>query len=296
VFAQGFIPRKIEVLRGVSATVQAGEVYGFLGPNGAGKTTTIKILMNLLKPSGGSAQIDGYNVLDTRARRSVGFMPEQPYFYAYLTGEEFLDYCGQLFGLSASERGEKITTLLDKVGLKDDGGKRLQKYSRGMLQRIGIAQALINDPGTLILDEPLSGLDPVGRREMLNIIFEQKEQGKTIFFSSHILSDAQSVCDRVGILNKGVLIAEGTISEILAKEYSPVQVEIEFFTENENLHDSLSTYGKIFRLREKMFRISLSENSRINEVLEKLLKTGVKIESVNHRRLSLEELFLKKIT
>ena len=200
-YSKGFIPKKVEILKGVTLTVNKGDVFGYLGPNGAGKTTTIKILLNLLKSDKGSAQINGIDVTNPKSRQSVGYLPEQPCYYDYLTGKEFLDYCGSLFRIQKQSLQKKIDELLEKVGLENARNTHLRKYSRGMLQRIGIAQALINDPEVLILDEPLSGLDPHGRKDVLDIIIEQKNKGNTIFFSSHILADAESLCDNIGIIN-----------------------------------------------------------------------------------------------
>jgi len=294
-FTTGFIPKKVEVLKGFSITVQPGEVFGLLGPNGAGKTTTIKILMNLIMPTGGTAEIDGINVSDHQARRSVGYLPEQPYYYSYLTGREFLDYCGRLCDITGTVRGRRVDSLLDLVGLTEHAHKALGKYSRGMLQRIGVAQAMINDPKIFIFDEPLAGLDPIGRREILHIIFEQKKQGKTILFSSHILSDAESICDRVGILNDGLIIAEGQIHEILEKEYPRAEVEVDFTAGNNFSPDSVADFGVISTLRERTYRIKLADEKKLNTLLTVLIQSNAEIDSVNRHRISLEDLFLRKI-
>ncbi|MFC1556183.1 ABC transporter ATP-binding protein [candidate division KSB1 bacterium] len=293
-YAVGFIPRKTDVLKGFDLEVESGEVFGFLGPNGAGKTTTIKILVNLIMPTSGSAEINGIDVRDPKARQHVGFLPEQPFFYTYLTGFEFLDYCARLFKTPDTERKKRIEHLLNIVGMEDHRDKALGKYSRGMLQRIGIAQALINDPDLLILDEPLSGLDPVGRREVLNIIYEQKSKGKTIFFSSHILSDAENVCDRVGILNKGSLIDSGDLRTIYENESPLTVAEIVYYSEKV-INEYFLNFGEIFSLKRNIYRLRLNNDSDLNQAIVRLIDMGAVIETVQRNRMSLEDIFLKKI-
>ncbi|MFC1556991.1 ABC transporter ATP-binding protein [candidate division KSB1 bacterium] len=294
-FKQGFRGKKVNVLRGFSLEIGAGEVFGFLGPNGAGKTTTIKILMNLIMPSGGTAKISGIDVREVDARKSVGYLPEQPAFYSYLTGGEFLNYCGRLCGMTAAESEKKVEELLDLVNLEKDRNKALGKYSRGMLQRIGIAQALINDPEVLILDEPLSGLDPIGRRQLLSIIHNRKNLGNTIFFSSHILADAQTLCDRIAILHEGSIIAEGNIRDIMDKECPPTDAEIVFQTDENCDIDSLSDCGRVESLLEYTYRLTISEIEKVDSALKIIMESGARIESVNRHRRSLEELFIKKV-
>ncbi len=294
-FSTGFIPRKTEVLKGLTFKVEKGEVFGYLGPNGAGKTTTIKILMNLIDASSGSASINGIDVNKTVARSTVGYLPEQPYFYHYLTGFEFLDYIGTLFKLSENKRKMKAEELLEQVGLKDAKDKPLGKYSRGMLQRIGIAQALINDPDILILDEPLSGLDPVGRKEIIDLIIERKFLGNTIFFCSHILADTEQFCDRVGIIQKGRLIAEGKLSEILNKDDSGKNIEIVFNTE-ENFDISVAEkLGYLRKISNSMYGLKVDHVDNANEVLQKLMASNAKIHTVKRYKQSLEDLFLETI-
>ena len=195
--------------------VQGGEVFGFLGPNGAGKTTTIKILVGLIRPTSGTAQLFGKDGNDTKVRSRIGFLAESPYFYEYLTAVEFLAFYGQLFDLSKNEIKQRSSDLLKQVGLESSANVQLRKFSKGMLQRIGIAQALINNPELVVLDEPMSGLDPIGRKEMRELILKLKAKGKTIFLSSHIIHDVELICDRVGILAKGKLLRIGQIQEIL---------------------------------------------------------------------------------
>jgi ABC-2 type transport system ATP-binding protein len=217
-YSVGFWRRSLKpALHPLHLTVEEGETFGFLGPNGAGKTTTLKLLMGIIFPTAGSARIMGRDFHDPEIKRLVGFLPEQPYFYDYLTAPELLDYYAQLSGVTAVERKKRIPALLDRVGLADAGGKQLRKFSKGMLQRVGIAQAIIHDPEIVILDEPMSGLDPVGRREIRELIQQLKSEGKTIFFSTHILSDAEALCDRVAVIYKGELRGVGVVEDLKSK-------------------------------------------------------------------------------
>src|SRR5581483_11575315 len=192
-------------LRPLSLQVLEGEIFGYLGPNGAGKTTTLKLLMGLVFPSAGSARILGMDVSDPRVKAQIGFLPEQRYFYDYLTARELLEYYAQLSGVPGGDRSRSVQAVLDRVGLPDVAGVQLRKFSKGMLQRVGIAQAIVHNPRVVFLDEPMSGLDPMGRREVRDLIESLKQEGKTVFFSTHILSDAEALCDRVAILNQGEL-------------------------------------------------------------------------------------------
>lgn len=201
-------------LKGLSLKVERGETFGFIGPNGAGKTTTLKLLMGIIFPTAGSAHILGKDIADAEIKKKVGFLPEQPYFYDYLNPSELLDYYASLSGVSATERKKRIPELLERVGLADSARKQLRKFSKGMLQRVGIAQAIIHDPQVIFLDEPMSGLDPIGRHEIREMIQGLKDAGKTIFFSTHILSDAEALCDRVAVVHKGELRGIGVMSEL----------------------------------------------------------------------------------
>lgn len=199
-----------------SCTIQVaeGETFGLLGPNGAGKTTLQKILLGLIRPTTGVARVLDAPPEDTRVRARIGYLPENPYFYTYLTGREFLEFCGGLFGLNGATLRTRIDHLLERVSMTQAAGMQLRKYSKGMLQRIGVAQALVNDPEIVFLDEPMSGLDPVGRRQLKDLILELKREGKTIFFNTHILSDVEALCDRIGILNLGKLISCGSVKDV----------------------------------------------------------------------------------
>ncbi|HEY9792660.1 MAG TPA: ABC transporter ATP-binding protein [Candidatus Obscuribacterales bacterium] len=209
-----FLRRPSRALQGVSFSIARGEAFGLLGPNGAGKTTTQKLLLGLLKPTEGTVCVLGHPAGDPRALDKVGFLPENPYFYSYLTAHEFLDFFGRLFNLSAAQRKERANELLKMVSLSDAGSKPIRKFSKGMLQRLGIAQALMNDPDVLFLDEPNTGLDPIGRRDIRNIIKGLKQQGKTIFLNSHLLPDVNELCDRIMILHRGRCAAEARVQDI----------------------------------------------------------------------------------
>ncbi|MBX3727570.1 MAG: ABC transporter ATP-binding protein [Candidatus Sumerlaeia bacterium] len=218
--------RRRVALENLDLDVEEGQIFGLLGPNGAGKTTTIKILMGLHFQTAGTATMMGRPLGDNAVKGQIGFLPENPFFYDYLTGEEFLNFYGQLYGMTGAARRKRIPELLDLVGLSKAANIPLRGYSKGMLQRAGLAQALLNDPRLVILDEPQSGLDPFGRKEVRDIILRLKEQGKTVMFSSHILADAEMICDRVAILHLGRLIAEGHLSELLSTRIDEYEVQM----------------------------------------------------------------------
>lgn len=216
IYRVGFFMRRVEGLRDLSLTVNPGEAFGFIGPNGAGKTTTIKILMGLHEATSGAAEIFGVPVSNPSARQRVGFLPERPYFYEHLTAREVLHFYGQLFEMDSQLRCERIAMLLERVKLSRFADVTLAKYSKGMLQRVGLCQALLHDPDLIVLDEPMSGLDPVGRALVRDLILEQRDHGKTVFFSSHILSDVEAICDKVAILVGGQLRESGRMSDVVA--------------------------------------------------------------------------------
>lgn len=209
-----FLRKRFRALDGLDLIVHKGETFGLLGPNGAGKTTTQKLLLGLLKPSAGTVQVLGHEPGDHRALARIGFLPENPYFYAYLTAHEFLDFFAALFDIHGARRKERIAELLKLVNLTEARDRPVRKFSKGMMQRLGVAQALLNDPELVFFDEPNSGLDPIGRRDIRNIMLALKEQGKTIFFNSHMLPDVRDICDKVGVLHRGKLVGEGTVEEI----------------------------------------------------------------------------------
>jgi ABC-2 type transport system ATP-binding protein len=224
-YTVGFWRKKPKcALRPLNLTVEEGEIFGFLGPNGAGKTTTLKLLMGLIFPTAGSARILGMEVDDPRMKAQIGFLPEQPYFYDYLTARELLEYYGQLSGVDSKQRSRKVDEVLQRVALPNVGGVQLRKFSKGMLQRVGIAQAILHDPKIVFFDEPMSGLDPMGRREVRDLMEQLKHEGKTVFFSTHILSDAEALCDRVAIIHQGELRGVGAVAELTSSVHGQVEL------------------------------------------------------------------------
>src|ERR1700745_4069443 len=229
--------REKVALRPLHLTVEDGEIFGFLGPNGAGKTTTLKMLMGLVFPTAGTARVLGKDWTDPSVKAQIGFLPEQPYFYDYLTAHELLEYYGQLSGGPANQRKQRVEQVLDQVGLRDVRGVQLRKFSKGMLQRVGIGQAILHDPKLVFFDEPMSGLDPMGRREVRDLMEQLKHEGKTVFFSTHILSDAEALCDRVAIIHKGELRGVGAVAELT----SNVKGKVEFMWQGSQVPAALRT-------------------------------------------------------
>src|SRR4029077_13463798 len=211
-------------LHPLTLNIEDGEIFGFLGPNGAGKTTTLKMLMGLVFPTGGSARVLGMDVNDPRVKAQIGFLPEQPYFYDYLTARELLEYYGRLSGLGGEDLSRRVQEMLGRVGLPDVGGMQLRKFSKGMLQRVGIAQAILHDPKVVFLDEPMSGLDPMGRREVRDLMEQLKQEGKTVFFSTPILSDAEALCDRVAVIHLGELRGVGAVAQLTSNVQGKVEL------------------------------------------------------------------------
>jgi ABC-2 type transport system ATP-binding protein len=270
--------------------VNQGEAFGFLGPNGAGKTTTLKLLMGLIFPTSGSARVRGRSISDVGMHREIGYMPEQPYFYDYLTARELLDYFARLFGYGRVEREERIRKFLERVGLAGSADVQLRKFSKGMLQRVGIAQAILHDPEVVFLDEPMSGLDPVGRREVRDIILELKSQGRTIFFSTHILSDAEMLCDRVAVLLEGKLRGVGSPGEIVSMEVQGMEILFEVGKER-TLPANIAARAKNIGNR---YRIEVAEQE-LYAVLEQLRGCEGRILSVAPLRPSLEDYFFNLV-
>jgi ABC-2 type transport system ATP-binding protein len=279
----------------VSFDVQRGEVFGFLGPNGAGKTTTIKMLMGLIYPSGGTATLFGRPVGDSTAKSKVGFLPESPYFYDYLTGREFLRFYGHLFGLFGTALDKRIDELLEVVGMTHARDLQLRKFSKGMLQRVGIAQALINDPELIILDEPMSGLDPIGRKEVRDLILKLKETGKTVMFSSHILHDAELLCDRVAMIMRGKLVACGHVSELIAGDTTH---EVEMVIDRlfpEALERIRDLARKVVSQGERVIVVLASQQS-VDQALDIIRSANAKLVALTPHKASLEDLFIREAT
>lgn len=290
-YAAGFWRKKQKVgLKKLHLEIKQGEVFGFLGPNGAGKTTTLKLLMNLIFPSAGSARILGDDWRNPAVRARIGFLPEQPYFYDHLTPIELLDYYGALSGVSAAERKSRIPKLLERVGLGEQGRVQLRKFSKGMLQRVGIAQAVLHEPEIVFLDEPMSGLDPVGRREVREFIQGLNDEGKTIFFSTHILSDAEALCDRVAVLNQGELRGVGVVSDLVSQKTG----QVEIVWEGKAAVPSVQALGTSCRVAGETIRATVNE-SQLQSVLEAVRNHRARLVSVNPVGGSLEEYFLQKV-
>jgi ABC-2 type transport system ATP-binding protein len=280
----------ITVLDGLSLSVHRGEIYGFLGPNGSGKTTTLKILMGLVRSTSGKAEVLGKPAGDVQARRQIGFLPEGPYFYDYLTAEEFLAFYGRLAGLERAELGRRIDHLLEVVGLNEARTRQLRKFSKGMLQRIGLAQALIHDPELVILDEPMSGLDPIGRKQVRDLILGLRDQGKTVFFSTHIIPDVEMICDRVGIVIKGRLMAAGRVDELVRHEHTQ---SVEIVCEGIKVDELPAIKAAATRVlqRGQQCLVALPGPDRQEEILAEIRAHGGRLVSVTPQKASLEELF-----
>jgi ABC-2 type transport system ATP-binding protein len=282
--------RPKRALQPLHLTVEEGEVFGYLGPNGAGKTTTLKLLMGLVFPTAGSARILGREWTDPEVKAQIGFLPEQPYFYDYLTAHELLNYYGQLSGVPGKDRKRRIEEVLSRVGLTDIQGVQLRKFSKGMLQRAGIAQAILHDPKLVFLDEPMSGLDPMGRREVRDLMEQLKHEGKTVFFSTHILSDAEALCDRVAIINKGELRGVGAVADLT----SSVQGKIEVIWRGTQIPASMKTLGAECHVTGDTVRAVLSEKQQ-DAAIDALRRERLALIAITPVRMSLEDYFVEKL-
>jgi ABC-2 type transport system ATP-binding protein len=284
----GFLHLKKKTsLEGLTMQVEDGEVFGFLGPNGAGKSTTIKLLVGLIFPTAGSARILGKPISDVEMHRDIGYLPEQPYFYDYLTAAELLDYFARFHDLTAADRRDRVERMLKKVGLETARKIQLRKYSKGMLQRVGLAQAILHDPRVVILDEPMSGLDPLGRREVRDIILELKRQGKTILFSTHILSDAEMLCDRVGVIVGGKLRGVGAPDQIVGVQAHGMEIFFEYTGGSAGVPAFLS---KAMQTGNR-YRMQVAE-AEVYATLEELRAAGARVLSVAQIKASLEDYFM----
>ena len=285
--------RKVRALDDLTLSIDEGQIFGFLGANGAGKTTTLKLLMRLIFPTSGSARILGHDIQDVRMHRRIGYLPENPYFYDYLTARELVEYCAELFGFAAPERRKRAADLLARVGLIEKRwDTQLRKFSKGMLQRVGLAQSLVNDPEIVFLDEPMSGLDPVGRREVRDLIASLRDEGKTVFMCSHILSDIEVLCDRVAILKRGRLAQTGHLDELRARPNDPHQLEVMATGADAATLQQLLPGGQITPTPSGL-RIEIAAENEIEDVLAALRKAGGKVVSIQPIKQSLEELFLE---
>jgi ABC-2 type transport system ATP-binding protein len=283
--------KKVEALRGVTFSVEPGQIFGFVGPNGAGKTTTIRTLMGLIRPTSGSATILGHAIPSRAARFKLGFLPESPYFYDYLTVGELLDLAGRLFGVPSDVRKKRANELIEKVGLGRARTQSLKKFSKGMLQRAGLAQALMNDPELVVLDEPMSGLDPIGRKEIRDLIIELREAGKTVFFSTHILSDVEALADSVAIIARGGPQAQGKPSELMQRSVLGIDVTLRA---DDDLGELVTAATRVRKVGGEL-SLTLAADTDIDAWLAAARDKGAKLVSVTPRHETLEDLFLREI-
>jgi ABC-2 type transport system ATP-binding protein len=286
-FSQGFIPKRKEILKGISFAVSEGEIFGYLGPNGSGKTTTIKCVLGLIFPDAGRIELCGRPHLDPRSKEKVGFLPENPYFYDYLTAREFLDFYGQLFGLAPDVRRARIPALLKLVDMERAADLSLRKFSRGMLQRVGLAQALINEPSLVVLDEPLGGLDPIGRKEIRDIILRLRTEGKTVVLSSHILQDIEMICDRVAILVDGRILSQGRLTDLISEKVLFTEIVLSGVGDRE-----LATLGEPLSALAGRTLLKVYDEARIQAVLDLVRDRKGRIHSLLPRSQTLEDLFV----
>ena len=287
-------PRPYAALQDLNLHVEAGEVFGFLGPNGAGKTTTLKLLMQLIYPSSGVAEILGKPVGDVSVRRRIGYLPENPYFYDNLTAEELLIYFARVFGYTAQDGKQRASRLLDEVGIGAERRFHLRKFSKGMLQRVGLAQALINEPDVVFLDEPMSGLDPIGRREVRELILRLRDQGRAVFFSSHVLSDAETLCSRVAVLVKGRLVAAGRLADLVADRARAWELVVS--SVNEDVINRIKArLTAVTPLGEGRFSLELPVTTPPEQLLADLVAHGARVVSLNPVRETLEDFFVQSV-
>jgi ABC-2 type transport system ATP-binding protein len=290
-FRPGFIPKKKEVLKGVSFAVDKGEIFGYLGPNGAGKTSTIKCVLGLIFPDAGTISLFGRAPQDPRSKDKVGFLPENPYFYEYLSAREFLDFYAQLFRVPKQERSGRIDRLLKLVDMEQAADVHLRKFSRGMLQRIGLAQALINEPDFVILDEPLGGLDPLGRKEIRDIILGLRDSGRTVLFTSHILQDIEMICDHVAIIVGGRIYNQGRLADLVSEKVLFTEITVSGIDE-----ETLKSFGECVSVRDGMALFKVYNEADVPSMLDLVRQKGGRIHSLIPRTQTLEDIFVETVT
>ena len=284
--------RRVVAVKGVSFEVDRGDIFGFLGPNGAGKTTTIKMLTGLIRPTSGRARVFGQDVESPSARARVGFLPENPYVYPYLSPAEFVELCARLSGLSARAARARTRTVLEQVGIAYAADRQVRRLSKGMLQRTGLAASLVADPELLILDEPMSGLDPVGRKEVRDLIVAERKAGRTIFFSTHILSDVETLCDRVSILRRGEVVVSGRLGDLLKREVRRTDVTLQGV--GSELAERLDGLGHSLRRLGEHLVVEIQGSANVPDVLRLALDAGATIGEVTPRHETLEDLFVRE--
>ncbi len=291
-FKTPFTGRLVHAVKGVSFEVRRGEIFGFLGPNGAGKTTTIKMLMGLVSPTAGTMEILGVRAPAPDVMARVGFLPENPYVFPYLSPREFVSLCGHLSGLRGAGLQKRVADILERVGMGYAIDRAVRTLSKGMLQRVGLAAALVHDPELLVLDEPMSGLDPVGRKEVRDLVLEEKKRGRTVFFSSHILSDVEMLCDRVSILRRGEVVVAGELHELLGagKRHS----EVTLGGVPASLRESLARSGHLTREVGDRLVMEVEGEDAVRDVVLEALEAGARLESVMRKRETLEDLFVRR--
>jgi ABC-2 type transport system ATP-binding protein len=283
--------RRVEAVRGISFAVSRGESFGFLGPNGAGKTTTIKILMGLIRPTGGDVRLFGSPVPDRKAREKVGFMPENPYVYPYLTPREFVATCARLSGLRGAALRDRVEHVLRQTGIAYAASRQVRQLSKGMLQRTGLAAALVADPELLVLDEPMSGLDPGGRKEVRDMILEERRQGRTIFFSTHILADVPALCDHMAILQKGQTVLAGRLDELLRREVR--RTDVTLHGDDAEFRETCERRGFTTRLERGRVVVEVKGGEPVSELLQSALDRRLEVIEVAPRYDTLEDLFVR---
>ena len=292
VFRKPFSRKRVTAVRGLSFEVERGEIFGFLGPNGAGKTTTIKMVMGLIAPTAGTMEILGIRAPSAAVMTKVGFLPENPYVYPYLSPREFVTLCGSLSGLRGKMLRDRVVQVIDRVGVGYAIDRAVRSLSKGMLQRIAFAAALVHDPELLVLDEPMSGLDPVGRKEVRDMIVEEKQRGRTVFFSSHILSDVEMLCDRVCILRRGEVVVAGALRDLLSvgKRHS----EVTIVGASDALRAALRPIARATRAVGELLVMEVEGEGAVRDLVERVLEDGARLESIAVKRETLEDLFVRR--
>jgi ABC-2 type transport system ATP-binding protein len=291
-FRIGFFRKRIEAVRGVGFEVRQGEIFGFIGPNGAGKTTSIKMMLQLIFPDRGRVEIFGRPTGHPETRKRLGYLPENPYIYTYLRPLEFLDLCGRLTGLDRKARKQRSSALLERLALSHAVDRPIGRFSKGMMQRLGICQALLHDPELLILDEPFSGLDPIGRKDIRDLLLEQRAAGKTLIFTSHVLSDVELLCERIALVQRGTIVAYGRIDELLRPEVRRVEIELSQVTAE--LRAELESRTTTLRDLHHCWSAVVEGDAHVPEILELALRRGAQVLAVTPHRERLEDLFVRK--
>ena len=291
-FVLGLMRKHVQAVAGISLSVKRGEVFGLVGPNGAGKTTTMKMVLQLIFPSRGEITLFGKPAGDAKARARLGYLPENPYIYSYLKPMEFLDLCGRLCDMGRSARNQRAHMLIERLGLDHANDRPIGKFSKGMMQRMGVCQALLHDPELLILDEPFSGLDPIGRKEIRELILEQRKLGKTVIITSHVLHDVEAMADRVAIIQRGKLVAYGALAELLRPEVR--RVELELSAVDDALHAQLAQAAAELREVSGRLFVVIEGDQRATELLKAVVESGAIVHSVTPHRETLEDLFVRK--